>query len=68
MKAETFEREVGAALRHMGYDLSSSALGEVREKCIRPELNHHRMTVETYPPSIEPIWRDLLRRHAAQYE
>jgi hypothetical protein len=66
MKEETYHRELGSAMRHMGYDLSPAQLDALRAKCVKPELHHHQMSRETYPPRIEKIWRDLLNRHETQ--
>lgn len=66
MKAETYHAEMGSALRHMGFNVSTEQMDALREKCIRPDLYHHRMEREKYPPAIDKLWRELVSRHEGQ--
>lgn len=67
MKEETYHHEMGAAMRHMGFNPTDAELDTLRAKCIRPELYHHRMVRETYPPRIDAVWRELVRRYESQW-
>jgi hypothetical protein len=68
MKEETFNREMGTALRFMGYDLSPEQLHALRQKCVKPDLHHNKMSKDNYPPQINELWMELLRRYDAQWE
>jgi len=67
MNEETYHREMGSAMHHMGFDLTDAQLVALRDRCIRPELYHHRMVRKLYPPRIDALWRELVRRHDAQW-
>jgi hypothetical protein len=64
---KSFLKEMKGAYQFLGYDLTVRELEILRERCVKPHMNHHPEKTAIYPRRIKVLWQDLLKRHQGQF-
>jgi len=67
LEESAFLRETGAAFHFFGYDPPSSQVVAMYEKCVNTRSCHTGAPTVSYPGRVDSIWRELMRKHAAQF-
>jgi hypothetical protein len=62
----TFAAEMKPALAICGLRPSDEQLESLREKCVKPSMNHASATGVDYPEPVQSLWNLLLDQHARQ--
>lgn len=65
---QRFAREMKPALEFFEIELSDNEMTSLRQRCVKPQLNHGRKAAQTYPEEVEDRWQELLDRHSRQFQ
>jgi len=64
---ETSLKEIQSVLNFFGINLNQEKILELKQKCVKPDLNHNKMEVTTYPKKINDLWERILNMHKIQF-
>ncbi len=65
---EGFRKEMRPAFEFFGMELADRELAAIRNRCVKPQLNHSREVRATYPQKIDARWREIRAFHSRQFD
>lgn len=68
LNPDTYLKEIDAAFRFFDFHFSEDELMNLRDRAVRPGMNHNPGQTDRYPDRVQALWDEIKRRHAAQFE
>lgn len=66
LNQDSYVDELSKAFEFMGIHLSEARILELLRAYVKPDMNHHKGSISTYPAHIDQLWKALQEKHDAQ--